>query len=117
MKSAYLKVGLPQQKIYTIKIASLTMKGWIGTGRLLISVTFYLYANSVTENYTVRVLLMAKTVPYLERVLIVLLAVLLHLLPDVVLPPPDSFLKRKRSLRALFSVFENFILISRKMVI
>lgn len=28
MKSAYLKVGLPQQKIYTIKIASLIMKGW-----------------------------------------------------------------------------------------
>ena len=62
MKSAYLKVGLPQQKIYTIKIASLTMKGWKDTGRLMISVTFYLYANSVTVNYTVRVLLMNKRI-------------------------------------------------------
>ena len=44
MKSAYLKVGLPQQKIYTIKIASLTIMEWKDTGRLMISVTFYLYA-------------------------------------------------------------------------
>ena len=91
MKSAYLKVGLPQQKIYTIKIASLTMKGWIGTGRLLISVTFYQYANSVTVNYTVRVLPMAKLLPHLEGILIVVLEVLLHPFPDVVVPPPDSF--------------------------
>ena len=91
MKSAYLKVGLPQQKIYTIKIASLTIMGWKDTGRLLISVTFNLYANSVTVNYTVRVLLMAKLLPLLEGVLIVLLAVPLHPLSVVVVPPPDSF--------------------------
>jgi hypothetical protein len=76
VKSAYLKVGLPQQKIYTIKIASLTIMGWKDTGRLMISVTFYLYANSVTVNYTVRVLLMAKLLPLLEGVLIVFLPVL-----------------------------------------
>ena len=91
MKSAYLKVGLPQQKIYTIKIASLTIMGWKDTGRLMISVTFYLYANSVTVNYIVRVLLMAKLLPLLEGVLIVLLAVPLHPLSVVVVPSPDSF--------------------------
>lgn len=67
MKSAYQKVGLPQQKIYTIKIASLTIMGWKDTGRLMISVTFYLYANSVTVNYTVRVQLMAKLLPQIEN--------------------------------------------------
>ena len=51
MKSAYLKVGLPQQKIYTIKIASLTMKGWKDTGRLMISLTFYLYVRSAIPTY------------------------------------------------------------------
>ena len=117
MKSAYLKVGLPQQKIYTIKIASLTMKGWKDTGRLLISVTFYLCANSVTENYTVRVQPMAKLLAHLEGVLIVLLAVPLHPFPKVVLPPTDSFLKRKWSFRALFSDFENLILICREMCV
>ena len=60
MKSAYQKVRLPQQKIYTIKIVSLTMKGWKDTGRLMISVTFYQYANGVTVSYTVRVLLVSE---------------------------------------------------------
>jgi len=51
VKSAYLKVELPQQKIYTIKIASLTMKGWKDTGRLMISVTFYPYVRSAIPIY------------------------------------------------------------------
>ncbi len=57
----------------------------------MISVTFYQYANSVTVNYTVRVLPMAKLLPLLEGLLIVLLEVPLHPFPDVVVPPPDSF--------------------------
>ena len=59
--------------------------------RFMIPLTYYLYANCVTVNYIVRVLLMAKLLPLLEGVLIVLLAVPLHPLSVVVVPPPDSF--------------------------
>ena len=69
----------------------------------MISVTFYLYANSVTVNYIVRVLLMAKLIPLLEGVLIV--------------PPPDRKKAPQGSLRALFSVSEKFILIRRGKVV
>ena len=84
------------------------MKGWQGTGRLMTSVTFYLCANSVTVNYTVRVVLMAKAVPHLGRVLIVLLAVPLHPLPVVVVPTPDSFFEAETVARAFFRIPKNF---------
>jgi hypothetical protein len=60
VKSVYLKVGLPQQKIYTIKIALLTMMGWKDTGRLMISVTFYLYVKSAIPTYIEMALLMVN---------------------------------------------------------
>ena len=83
MKYAYLKEGLPQRKIYTIKIASLTMKGWKDTGRLMISVTFYLYANSVTVSFIARVLLVSEAlVLLLEAVLLVALWIVPTKAPD-----------------------------------
>ena len=85
------------------------MKGWKDTGRLMISVTFYLYANSVTVNYTVRVLLMAKLLPLLEGILIVFLPVLVLPISEAVVTHQIAFQRKSgRSVRYFPIPSKNF---------